>query len=41
MDGVTGDIVMDDVYTNRRPVCVAMVKDGKFVYGIAKVDRLF
>ena len=40
-DGVTGEIVMDDVYTNRRSVCAAMVKDGKFVYGIAKVDRLF
>ncbi len=40
-DGVTGEIIMDDVYTNRRPVCVATVKDGKFVYGLTKVDRLF
>ncbi len=40
-DGVTGEIVMDDVYTNRRPVCVATVKDGKFVYGITKVERVF
>jgi ABC-type branched-subunit amino acid transport system substrate-binding protein len=40
-DGVTGEIIMDDVYTNRRPVCMAVVKDGKFVYGVTKVDRLF
>jgi branched-chain amino acid transport system substrate-binding protein len=40
-DGVTGEIIMDDVYTNRRPVCVATVKDGRFIYGITKVDRLF
>ncbi len=40
-DGVTGEIMMDDVYTNRRPVCVATVKNGRFVYGITKIDRLF
>jgi branched-chain amino acid transport system substrate-binding protein len=40
-DGVTGEINMDDVYTNRRPVCMAVVKDGKFVYGVTKVDHLF
>ncbi len=40
-DGVTGEINMDDVYSNRRPVCVAVVKDGRFVYGITKVDNLF
>jgi len=40
-DGVTGEIIMDDVYTNRRPVCVATVKHGEFVYGLTKVDRLF
>jgi branched-chain amino acid transport system substrate-binding protein len=40
-DGVTGEINMDDVYTNRRPVCMAIVKGGKFVYGAIKIDRLF
>jgi ABC-type branched-subunit amino acid transport system substrate-binding protein len=40
-DGVTGEIIMDDVYTNRRPVCVATVKGGKFVYGITKIEHLF
>ncbi len=40
-DGVTGEIIMDDVYTNRRPVCVATVKDGRFVYGITRMDHLF
>ncbi len=40
-DGVTGPIIMDDVYTNRRPVSVATVKDGHFVYGIPKFDHLF
>ena len=39
--GITGEINMDDVYTNRRAVTVATVKDGKFVFGIPKVDRLF
>jgi len=40
-DGVTGEILMDDVYTNRRPVCAAVVKDGRFMYGLVKIDRLF
>ncbi len=40
-DGVTGPIIMDDVYTNRRPVCIATVKGGRFVYGVTKVDHLF
>jgi branched-chain amino acid transport system substrate-binding protein len=39
--GITGEINMDDVYTNRRPVTVATVKDGKFVFGIPKMDHLF
>ena len=39
--GITGEINMDDVYTNRRPVTVATVKDGKFVFGIPKLDRVF
>jgi branched-chain amino acid transport system substrate-binding protein len=40
-DGVTGPILMDDVYTNRRPVCVATVKNGRFVYGTPRFDHLF
>ncbi len=40
-DGVTGPIIMDDVYTNRRPVCIATVKDGRFVYGVTKMNHLF
>jgi branched-chain amino acid transport system substrate-binding protein len=39
--GITGEINMDDVYTNRRPVTVATVKDGTFVFGIPKLDRVF
>jgi hypothetical protein len=39
--GVTGELVYDEVYTNRHPVSVATVRDGRFVYGIPKVDRLF
>jgi len=40
-EGVTGPILMDDVYTNRRPVSVATVKDGKFVFGLTRFDHLF
>jgi ABC-type branched-subunit amino acid transport system substrate-binding protein len=40
-DGVTGPILMDDVLTNRRPVCVATVKNGRFVYGVPHFDHLF
>ena len=39
--GISGEINMDDVYTNRRPVTVATVKNGKFVFGIPKLDRVF
>ncbi len=39
--GVTGEVDFDQVYTNRRPVCVATVQNGRFVYGVPKVDRLF
>ena len=39
--GISGEINMDDVYTNRRPVTVATVKDGKFVFGTPKLDRVF
>jgi branched-chain amino acid transport system substrate-binding protein len=40
-EGVTGEIVMDDVFTNRRPVCVATVKGGRFVYGTPHFEHLF
>ncbi len=40
-DGVTGEIVMDDVFTNRRPVCVATIKGGRFVYGTPSFEHLF
>lgn len=40
-EGVTGPIMMDDVYTNRRPVSVATVKDGRFLFGITRFDHLF
>jgi branched-chain amino acid transport system substrate-binding protein len=40
-EGVTGDIIMDDVFTNRRPVCVTTVKGGRFVYGTPHFDHLF
>jgi branched-chain amino acid transport system substrate-binding protein len=39
--GVTGEVDYDQVYTNRRPVVVATVQNGHFVYGIPKVDRIF
>jgi branched-chain amino acid transport system substrate-binding protein len=39
--GVTGEVDFDQVYTNRRPVVVATVQNGHFVYGIPKVDRIF
>jgi len=40
-EGVTGEMIMDDALTNRRPVTVATMKNGKWVYRIPKVDRLF
>ena len=40
-DGVSGPIDLDLALTNRRPVTVASVKGGKFVFGVPKMNRTF
>jgi branched-chain amino acid transport system substrate-binding protein len=40
-DGVSGPIDFDEALSNRRPVTTASVKDGKFVFGIPKMNRTF
>ncbi len=40
-EGVTGICHYDDVFTNRSPVTVATVKNGKWVYGIPKLEHVF
>jgi hypothetical protein len=40
-DGVSGPIDLDEALSNRRPVIAASVKDGKFVFGIPKMNRTF
>jgi len=40
-DGVSGPIDLDEALTNRRPVIAVSVKDGKFVFGIPKMNRTF
>jgi len=40
-DGVSGPIDLDEALTNRRPVIAVSVKDGKFVFGVPKMDRTF
>jgi ABC-type branched-subunit amino acid transport system substrate-binding protein len=39
--GVTGEIIMDDAYSDRGPCAIATVKNGRFVFGEPKVERLF
>lgn len=39
--GVTGEIMMDDVYSDRSPCAIAIVRNGKFVFGEPKMARLF
>jgi len=39
--GATGICHYDDVFTNRTPVTVATVKNGKWVYGIPKLEHVF
>jgi len=39
--GVTGEIVLDDAYSDRGPVVMATVRNGKFVYGEPKVTQVF
>jgi branched-chain amino acid transport system substrate-binding protein len=40
-DGVSGPIDLDEALSNRRPVIAASVKDGRFVFGIPKMNRTF
>jgi len=39
--GVTGEIMMDDVYSDRSLCIIATVRNGKFVFGEPKMARLF
>jgi ABC-type branched-subunit amino acid transport system substrate-binding protein len=39
--GVTGEIMMDDVYSDRSSCAIATVRNGKFVFGEPKIARLF
>lgn len=39
--GVTGEIILDDAYTDRGPVAVATLVNGRWVFGIPRVSRLF
>ncbi len=41
VDGVSGPIDLDDALSNRRPVTVATVKGGRFVFGLPKLDQTF
>ncbi len=40
-DGVSGPIDLDDALSNRRPVTVATVKDGRFIFGLPKMNKTF
>ncbi|HYK87781.1 MAG TPA: ABC transporter substrate-binding protein [Acidobacteriota bacterium] len=40
-DGISGPIDLDEALSNRRPVTVATVKDGKFVFGLPKMNKTF
>ncbi len=40
-DGVSGPIDLDEALSNRRPVIAVSVKDGKFVFGIPRMNRTF
>jgi ABC-type branched-subunit amino acid transport system substrate-binding protein len=39
--GVTGDIVFDDAYSDRGPVVMATVRDGRFVFNDPKPKHVF
>jgi branched-chain amino acid transport system substrate-binding protein len=39
--GITGEVIMDEALSNRRPISVATVKNGRFVFGIPEMDYLF
>jgi branched-chain amino acid transport system substrate-binding protein len=40
-DGISGEIILDEALSNRRPVTMATVRNGKWVFGIPKMDRTF
>ena len=40
-EGVTGEIVMDDAYSDRGPVTLATVQRGRWVFNEPKVARAF
>ena len=40
-DGISGEIILDEALSNRRPVTVATVKNGRFVFGIPHLDNVF
>lgn len=39
--GITGEIVMDDVYSDRGPITLATVRGGRFVFNEPRVDVQF
>jgi branched-chain amino acid transport system substrate-binding protein len=41
LDGISGEIIMDEALTNRRPVTVTTVQGGKFVFGVPKFNQVF
>jgi len=40
-EGVTGEIVMDHAYSDRGPVTLATVRNGRWIYNEPKVARVF
>jgi len=40
-DGISGEITLDEALSNRRPVAIATVKNGKFVFGVPHLDNVF
>jgi hypothetical protein len=40
-DGISGEITLDEALSNRRPVAIATVKNGKFVFGTPHLDNVF
>jgi branched-chain amino acid transport system substrate-binding protein len=40
-EGISGEILLDEALSNRRPVTVATVKNGKFVFDTPHLDNVF
>jgi branched-chain amino acid transport system substrate-binding protein len=40
-DGASGPVDLDEALSNRRPVTVATVKNGQFVFGLPKMNKTF